>query len=55
MKAEPWSISAEDFPANGMTPEKWQLFLRYVTHGKKSPSRSNHRRQSAPISSQILL
>jgi hypothetical protein len=30
MTAEPWSISAEDFPANGTTVEKWKFFLRYA-------------------------
>src|SRR5207247_8528052 len=25
--ADPWSISAKDFPANGATPEKWNFFL----------------------------
>jgi nitroreductase len=30
MTAEPWSISAEDFPANGTTAEKWKFFLRYA-------------------------
>ena len=28
--ADPWSISARDFPANGTTPEKWKFFLRYA-------------------------
>jgi len=28
--ADPWSISAEDFPANGTTAEKWKFFLRYA-------------------------
>jgi len=30
MSADPWSISAEDFPANGTTAEKWKFFLRYA-------------------------
>jgi hypothetical protein len=28
--ADPWSISAEEFPANGVTPDKWRFFLRYA-------------------------
>jgi len=28
--ADPCSVSAEDFPANGVTPEKWRFFLRYA-------------------------
>ena len=28
--ADSWSISAEDFPANGATPEKWKFFLSYA-------------------------
>src|SRR6185503_12665698 len=28
--ADPWSISAKDFPANGTTPEKWKFFLSYA-------------------------
>src|SRR6266545_7872649 len=28
--ADPWRLSAEDFPANGTTPEKWKFFLRYA-------------------------
>jgi len=28
--ADPWSISAEDFPANGTMAEKWKFFLRYA-------------------------
>ena len=28
--ADLWSISAEDFPANGATPEKWKFFLSYA-------------------------
>lgn len=28
--ADPWSILAEDFPANGTTPEKWKFFLHYA-------------------------
>ena len=27
---DPWSISAENFPANGATLEKWKFFLRYA-------------------------
>jgi len=30
MSAEPWSLSAEDYPANGTTAEKWKFFLRYA-------------------------
>jgi len=30
MTADPWSISAEDFPADGTTAEKWKFFLRYA-------------------------
>jgi hypothetical protein len=28
--ADPWSISARDFPANGATSEKWKFFLSYA-------------------------
>src|SRR5438094_3451657 len=28
--ADPWSISADDFPANGATPDKWEFFLKYA-------------------------
>ena len=28
--ADSWSILAEDFPANGATPEKWKFFLSYA-------------------------
>jgi len=30
MYEHPWNLSAEDFPANGTTPEKWKFFLRYA-------------------------
>jgi nitroreductase len=28
--ADPWNISAADFPANGTTPEKWKFLLGYA-------------------------